>query len=226
MGAVPTGTKTIALSSSAVSDPLPEYRGNPMWKRSIDIVGAFLLLALLSPFLIVVAIFVKCSSRGPILFRQPRVGAGGKHFTILKFRTMKVRADASREHRAYVGRLATLEAPIEKPDHVDRLIPGGKFLRRYSIDELPQLINVLLGTMSLVGPRPDLLEVEDYQPWQLRRFEVLPGMTGLWQVSGKNRLSFREMIQLDIEYVDRRGFLLDARILWKTLSVVVKKDNA
>ncbi len=212
-------------SRVAEATPLPECLGTPWWKRGCDIVGASLLLCLLLPFLLAVACYIRIVSKGPALFFQRRVGEGGKHFNIIKFRTMDVRPEATAEHRVYVERLTTQDAPIEKPDHTNRIIPGGNFLRRNSIDEFPQLLNVLIGTMSLVGPRPDLLEIEDYEPWQLRRFAVLPGMTGLWQVSGKNRLTFREMIQLDIQYVEARSFALDLRILLKTFSVVVQQDN-
>ncbi|QDV67740.1 UDP-glucose:undecaprenyl-phosphate glucose-1-phosphate transferase [Rosistilla carotiformis] len=204
---------------------LPTRLGTPLWKRSCDIVGSLFLLSVLWPFLLGIALYIRLVSKGPALFLQRRVGEGGQHFNIIKFRTMDVRPEATAEHRKYVERLTSQDTPIEKPDHVNRLIRGGDFLRRNSIDELPQLFNVLMGTMSLVGPRPDLLELEDYQAWQLRRFEVLPGMTGLWQVSGKNRLTFREMIQLDIQYVEARSFALDLRILLKTFAVVVQQDN-
>lgn len=218
------GLRRDSGSVAAISRHIDQL-ATPLWKRGFDLVGASFLLCLLLPFLAAVAMYIRLVSNGPALFYQRRVGHGGKHFTIIKFRTMNMRPGSDAEHRAYLGSLASQDAPIEKPDHVSRLIRGGSFLRRYSIDELPQLINVLLGTMSLIGPRPDVLELEDYQSWQLRRFEVLPGMTGLWQVSGKNRLTFREMIQLDIQYIEARGFALDLRILWKTLAVIVQRDN-
>lgn len=115
---------------------------------------------------------------------------------------------------------------LSKPNFAGQFIPGGKFFRSWSIDELPQLINVLRGEMSLVGPRPDVLAWYDYDEWQLRRFETLPGLTGLWQVSGKNRLTFHRMIELDIQYVDSRSIGLDLWILLKTVRVLFSRDNA
>lgn len=204
---------------------LPEFVGTPVWKVCFDRVAAFILLVLLSPIFILVAIYIKLVSRGPVLFTQSRLGAGCRPFLIFKFRTMYQDLEAEASYRDYVGSLARSHAAAEKQNNRERLIPGGRFLREHSIDELPQLLNVLLGTMSLVGPRPEVLELEDYPDWQLRRFEVLPGMTGLWQTSGKNRLSFTRMVELDIEYIDRRSLWLDITLLWKTIAVVVLSDG-
>ena len=147
------------------------------------------------------------------MYIQPRLGFGGEKFRILKFRTMHDRQQFRDEvHREYVAQLAGGDQVLKKPDIKSELIPGGSLIRKMSIDELPQLWNVVKGEMSLVGPRPDLLQLEDYTPEQLRRFEVLPGITGLWQVNNKNETTFNEMIQLDIEYVDTATLLLDLRI--------------
>lgn len=197
-----------------------------MWKRMMDIVlGSVLLLALI-PFLCAVAIFIKIVSRGPVFYTQSRLGAGGKYFVIYKFRTMNFDPHADEKHRAYVESLAESDELAEKPEYSDRLIPFGGVIRKFSIDELPQLLNVLIGNMTLVGPRPDVVGIEAYTQEQLRRFETLPGMTGLWQVSGKNLLSFNRMIELDIEYIEKRTLWLDLKIMYRTLSVVVSSNNS
>ena len=148
-------------------------------------------------------------------------------FTIYKFRTMdSVDPDvATMEHRNYISSRAELDEVIAKPDHKHRLIPGGGFLRTRSLDELPQLFNVLLGNMSLIGPRPDVLDWDDYTAEQQQRFAVKPGISGLWQVSGKNRLSFSKMMELDIEYVEKRSFKFDLWIAFKTIQLILSKDN-
>lgn len=201
-------------------------RATPVWKRGVDICGVALAAPLLSPCLLLVAIYIKLVSPGPVLFVQTRVGWAGDDFLIYKFRTMHVPA-VSRDttHRDYLVGQAGDQGPNKKPDYGNDLIPGGKWLRKLSIDELPQLLNVLQGNMSLVGPRPDLLQVADYQPQQLRRFEVLPGMTGLWQVSGKNRLTFEQMIDLDIRYIETRSLWQDLRIIARTVIVVLFDRN-
>ncbi len=203
------------------------WRPTPVWKRMFDFIGAMILLLVLSPMLVLIAIYIRCVSRGPALFRQPRLGEMGDYFTILKFRTMHACDPhlATSQHRAYVSSLADSDEVVSKPDYSDRLIPGGAFLRRCSIDELPQLINVLLGDMSLIGPRPDVLDWADYSEWQLQRFAVKPGISGLWQVSGKNRLSFSRMMELDIEYVDRRSFRFDLWIAYETVKMILSNDN-
>lgn len=151
----------------------------------------------------------------------------GKYFVIYKFRTLHQAnsIDATQEHRQFVAELANSDAVAAKPDLSSRLIPWGGFLRSSSLDELPQLINVIRGEMSLIGPRPDVLDWQDYPEWQLRRFEVTPGITGLWQVSGKNRLTFRQMVELDIRYIERRSIWLDMWILVKTVKLILNKGN-
>ena len=197
----------------------------PLWKRAIDIAGSVLALILLSPLLLAVPILIKIVSPGPVLFRQDRVGYRGKVFTIWKFRTMHVNADPT-PHRDYVQGLINNENIMTKLDHGKdhRIIPFGNLLRATGIDELPQLINVFLGDMSLVGPRPCLsYEVQEYSPWQMRRFDAVPGLTGLWQVSGKNRTTFKEMMRLDIGYAKKRAFRLDMIIFLKTIPAIVRQ---
>ncbi len=192
----------------------------------MDIVLSLGLIILLSPLLLGIAAFIRLFSGGPVLFRQVRLGEMGKDFKILKFRTLYPSATATEDHRRFVSSLNSDNQTIRKPDLAGRLIPGGKFLRSWSLDELPQLINVLLGEMSIIGPRPDVLAWNDYEEWQLQRFECLPGITGLWQVSGKNRLTFSQMIELDIQYVENRSLGLDLWILIKTFRVLMLRDNA
>ncbi len=202
------------------------HRPTPLWKRSIDLVGALTLLVLLSPLLILIAAFIRITSGGPVFFTQVRLGEMGREFVIYKFRTLQICSRATDDHRQFVSNLSANGNAIGKPDLSKRLIPGGNFLRKTSLDELPQLLNIIRGEMSLIGPRPDVLLWEDYQPWQLRRFEVLPGVTGLWQVSGKNRLTFNEMIDKDIEYVTKRSIGLDLRIAIKTVRMLLLRENA
>jgi lipopolysaccharide/colanic/teichoic acid biosynthesis glycosyltransferase len=201
-------------------------RTNPTWKRALDLMIVMTAAPLIAPVLGLVAIFIKVVSPGPVLFRQSRVGYTGERFVIYKFRTMHV-ASESRDnvHRDYVAAHAGTGVPIRKPEYASELIPGGSLIRKLSIDEFPQLLNVLRGNMSIVGPRPDLLQVEDYETWQLQRFEVLPGMTGLWQISGKNRLTFEEMIELDIQYAGSRSLLKDLKIILMTFVVIFRERN-
>ena len=188
----------------------------PASKRAMDVCGAALLIVLLAPLLMLVAVLIKLGSpKGSALFVQERVGWRGKPFKIFKFRTMTQNVDTE-QHRRYVSSLARAGGALEKPEMASRLIWLGKFYRSTAIDELPQLFNVLRGEMSLVGPRPDVLGLDDYEPWQRNRFAVLPGLTGLWQVSGKNRLTFDQMIELDLEYIKRQSIALDISVLART----------
>ncbi len=201
-------------------------RGTPGWKRALDVFGVILVAPFVAPVLAFVAIYIRIVSPGPVFFVQSRVGCGGHDFKIYKFRTMHV-PTVSRDatHRDYVASRSANDGPLRKPDYRNDLIPGGEMLRKLSVDEFPQLLNVWRGNMSLVGPRPDVLRLDDYEPWQLRRFEVLPGMTGLWQVSGKNRLTFDQMVELDIEYVETRCLSRDLKILAKTVVVLLFQRN-
>lgn len=214
-------------ANGKVKATIIERRAHPGWKRALDLLGVAVVSPFLIPLLASVALYIKLVSRGPVLFVQSRVGFGGEDFRIFKFRTMHV-PDISREevHRDYVNGKARFGEPLRKPDYYKKdLIPGGELLRAWSIDEFPQLINVLLGNMSLVGPRPDVLQLNDYESWHLRRFEVLPGMTGLWQVSGKNRLTHNEMVALDIEYIETRSLRTDLMILARTVFVLLDRDE-
>ncbi|HSU52909.1 MAG TPA: sugar transferase [Candidatus Dormibacteraeota bacterium] len=193
--------------------------GLPLWKRGLD--GAVILL--LSPGILlisgVVAAVIKLGSPGPVLFKQKRVGYRGQYFTCFKFRTMKTNADTE-THRKHTQELISSDTPMTKLDSKSdsRLVPFGTVLRATGLDELPQLLNVLKGEMSIVGPRPCIpYEYELYEPWQRRRFDATPGLTGLWQVSGKNRTTFNQMIRLDIEYSERASLGLDLKIILKTL---------
>ena len=194
----------------------------PTWKRVMDIVGSLVACVCLSPVLLLVAFVIKVVSPGPVLLRQKRVGHHGKTFTIWKFRTMKADADSA-VHQNHVRSLMTTNQPMTKLDlsRDPRIIPFGNFIRRCCLDELPQLINVLRGEMSLVGPRPCVpYEAEQYGPRERKRFDAVPGMTGLWQVSGKNRTTFNEMIRLDINYARSRSFWLDIKILLWTMPAI------
>ena len=201
------------------------FRGMPLWKRSMDILGALLGLILLSPVFLLVSALIKIMSPGPVFFKQERVGYGGKRFNFWKFRTMKVNADTSAHQQYFAGLInggkdgtGGSEQPMAKLDDDNpQIIPFGRILRKSCLDELPQLINVLRGDMSLVGPRPPIpYEVEEYLRWHKGRFDSAPGMTGLWQVSGKNRLTFKEMVRLDIRYSKNLSFFSDLKILMMT----------
>jgi lipopolysaccharide/colanic/teichoic acid biosynthesis glycosyltransferase len=201
----------------------PTRTGYRIAKRILDVVGAFVGLVVVSPVLGIVAVAVKLDSPGPVLFRQIRLGIGGRPFTLLKFRTMHLSAD-ERRHQDHIRELLqTGEAATEDttwaPIAADPRVTGiGGFLRRSHLDELPQFLNVLRGDMSLVGPRPPIpYEVELYEPWQLPRLSVVPGLTGLWQAYGWGRLSFADGVKLDLEYVERRSFGLDLKIILRTL---------
>ena len=197
----------------------------PIWKRGLDIACVLLALPVIALLFSLIALWIKLSSRGPVFFRQERVGLGGRTFVCLKFRSMKVGAD-TQLHKDYLKQLLRSETPMTKMDvnGDPRLIPFGAWLRSTGLDELPQLINVLRGDMSLVGPRPCIpYEAEDYQPWQKERFGTLPGLTGLWQVSGKNQTTFNEMIKLDIGYVRNKSLWMDIKIILKTVPALVSQ---
>lgn len=189
-------------------------------KRAFDLVAALALLALLSPVLLIAALCVKLSSPGPVLFRQRRIGQDGRPFEMLKLRTMVANADSA-IHQAYVAKLIRGEAGAEggqfKLAADPRITPVGRWLRKLSIDELPQLVNVVKGEMSLVGPRPPLAyEYELYDERARQRLSVRPGITGLWQVSGRNQLDFHQMVDLDLAYIARWSLWLDLTIVLRT----------
>ncbi|MFP5229769.1 MAG: sugar transferase [Acidobacteriota bacterium] len=201
-------------------------------KRVMDVVGATLMLIACMPLFAVIALAVKLTSKGPVLFRQDRIGQYGRRFTFLKFRSMRVNNDAS-EHKEYVKRLIAGVAEgvqtangqsVFKLAGDKRITPIGKFLRKTSLDELPQFINVLRGDMSLVGPRPPVpYELAAYQTWHRRRvLQVKPGITGLWQVTGRSRVRFDDMVRLDLRYAISWSPWLDLKILLRTPAAVIK----
>ncbi|MBI3853217.1 MAG: sugar transferase [Verrucomicrobia bacterium] len=195
----------------------------PRWKRVLDMAAILVALPLLFPLMLFIALLIRAVSAGPVLFRQERVGYLGRRFTCFKFRTMVVGADTT-VHQGHLNHLMSSDVPMVKMDTQGdpRLIPLGLLLRSSGLDELPQIINVLLGDMSLVGPRPCLpYEYDKYLPWQRERFNTLPGLTGLWQVSGKNRTTFVEMIQLDINYVRNKNLWLDFKIILRTIPALI-----
>ena len=195
-----------------------------MLKRAIDETFAAVGLIILSPVLVAVAVAIKLDSPGPILFRQVRVGKNGRHFVLHKFRSMRVGAEQEQEKLAGLNEAT---GPLFKIRDDPRLTRVGKFIRRTSLDELPQLYNVLRGEMSLVGPRPPLpKEVEQYQEWHKKRLEIAPGLTGLWQVSGRSELTFDEMVLLDIYYIENWSPILDTSITLRTIPRVLFGDGA
>jgi exopolysaccharide biosynthesis polyprenyl glycosylphosphotransferase len=204
-------------------------------KRSMDVVGSISMLLVLSPLLLLVAIAVKLTSKGPILFRQQRVGLHGELFTFLKFRSMYVNNDP-KIHQEFVARFiagesngtgAASAAPVFKLTNDPRVTKLGRLLRATSIDELPQLFNVLAGQMALVGPRPPLpYEYNRYNAWHRRRNDVKPGITGLWQVTGRSRTTFDEMVRLDLKYAREWSVWTDLKILLQTPRAVLSGDGA
>ncbi|WP_026162862.1 sugar transferase [Kribbella catacumbae] len=194
-------------------------------KRSLDLMLALTGMVLAAPVLLAIYLWIRLTSPGPGLFRQVRLGADQREFVMFKFRTMRTDADPA-VHQEYIARMAA--GQVEKVDglyklHRDpRITSAGRFLRKTSIDELPQLLNVLRGEMSLVGPRPVLpFEAELFPDWAADRFEVKPGLTGLWQVSGRNRLTMTEGLRYDLEYVANRSVRMDLLIILKTIPAVL-----
>jgi lipopolysaccharide/colanic/teichoic acid biosynthesis glycosyltransferase len=195
----------------------------PVWKRFMDIIGSLTGLILFAPVFVLIALLIKTISPGPVFFRQRRVGYLGKDFTIWKFRTMLINTDTSRHHK-HVNELMKDDLTLRKLDDDPQIIPFGKILRKSCLDELPQLINVLLGDMSLVGPRPEpCYNADGYLVWHRARFNVVPGMTGLWQIKGKNKTTFSEMMRLDIAYARKRSFWLEIKILLLTVPAIMSQ---
>ncbi|CAN5699991.1 sugar transferase [soil metagenome] len=193
-------------------------------KRTIDIIGSVVLIVLLSPLLAAIALWIRKDSKGPAFFKQERSGRDARPFTCVKFRTMSADAEA---RRAGLEHLSEGPGLLFKLRQDPRVTAAGRVLRRYSLDELPQLINVLKGEMSLVGPRPALpSEVEQYDDWVRNRLRVKPGMTGLWQVSGRTDTSFADYVRYDLFYIQNWSLSLDAWILWRTLRAVITTEGA
>jgi exopolysaccharide production protein ExoY len=194
----------------------------PGWKYALDITCILLALPIWLPLMILLILVTRLASPGPIFYRQERVGFGGRHFSIWKLRTMKVSAE-TRTHEQYFQGLMKGDCPMTKLDAYGdpRVAPFGRILRASGLDELPQIFNVLCGEMSLVGPRPCTPnEFAHYEPWQRQRVNGLPGLTGYWQVNGKNKTTFNEMIVMDLFYLKNVSILLDLKIMFKTLAVM------
>lgn len=193
-------------------------------KRTLDIVGSLVGLILLSPVIIIVALLIRKESKGPVIFSQKRIGLNEKSFEMYKFRSMVPNAE---ELKKKLLEKNEMSGPMFKMKDDPRITKIGKFIRKTSIDELPQLINVLKGEMSLVGPRPSLPhEVEKFEDWMLKRLEVKPGLTCYWQVSGRNNIDFEEWMQLDVDYVEDRNLFLDVKLIFKTVFVLFGDKNA
>jgi exopolysaccharide biosynthesis polyprenyl glycosylphosphotransferase len=206
------------------SKPLLTFSATPedeflLLKRALDFFMALIALVVLSPLLLILALLVKLTSRGPILFSQTRCGLGARRFTLYKFRSMRADADLIREE---LEALNEVDGPVFKIRNDPRCTPIGRFMRKFSLDELPQLLNIIKGDMSFVGPRPPLPEeVEKYERWQRRRLRMQPGLTCLWALEGRSKLSFRRWMELDLEYIDHWSMSLDWKILLKTIPIVV-----
>src|SRR5437762_12902199 len=202
--------------------PAAPAHGVPGWKSALDITCILLLLPIWLPLMILLMLVTRLASPGPIFYRQERVGLGGRHFFIWKFRTMKLSTE-TQTHEHYFEELMRIDCPMTKLDAYGdpRLAPFGRILRASGLDELPQIFNVLRGEMSLVGPRPCTPnEFAHYEPWQRERVNGLPGLTGYWQVNGKNKTTFNEMIAMDLFYLENVSILLDLKIMLKTGAVI------
>jgi lipopolysaccharide/colanic/teichoic acid biosynthesis glycosyltransferase len=234
--AAPSASGTLVSSAGKTDHTLQvwDVRGNsaeaahgrseeiPLWKRVLDVTCILLSMPFWLPVVVLVALWVKVVSPGPIFFKQERVGYRGSRFLLFKFRTMKVNVETG-SHEKHLEQLIDGNAPMTKLDSGDpRIIAGGRILRALGLDELPQLFNVLRGEMSLVGPRPCTPhEFQRYKDWQQERVNSLPGLTGFWQVNGKNKTTFTEMIHMDIWYTRNLSLMLDLTIMVKTLPAII-----
>ena len=193
-------------------------------KRLFDIVAATCGIVILSPLMIIIAVLIKAEDHGPIFYKQVRVGENGKTFKMYKFRSMFVNADKMLDK---LKEQNDVDGPMFKMKRDPRVTKIGHFIRKHSLDELPQFFNVLKGDMSLVGPRPPLpSEVEEYSEYDKQRLFVIPGCTGLWQATERNEVGFNEMVQLDIQYIQRASFTFDLWIIWKTVEIVIKPNGS
>lgn len=193
-------------------------------KRLLDIVCSFMGLLFLSPIFLIVAIAIKIESKGPIIFKQERVGKNGKHFYMYKFRSMVINAE---ELKAKLEKQNEMSGPMFKIKKDPRVTKVGRFIRKTSIDELPQLVNILRGEMSIVGPRPSLpKEVAQFDDWMMKRLDVEPGLTCFWQVSGRNNIGFKEWMQMDVYYAENRNLKMDIKLILKTVRVLFGDSNA
>lgn len=208
----------LSLSSAPESELLLFF------KRTFDVLCAAFSLALLAPFMLIIAAAIRVTSPGPVFFRQTRCGIGGRQFMLYKFRSMINNAE---QLKAELHQLNELDGPVFKISDDPRITPVGRWLRRFSIDELPQLWNILRGDMSFVGPRPAVPEeVEQYEPWQRRRLRMRPGLTCIWVLEGRNHLDFNRWIQLDLAYIDTWSLWLDAKIFFRTIPIVLSGRGA
>ena len=216
-------------ASSLVEDPadsptVEQKRTFDILKRFTDIAIASLILLLFLPVIPVIVILIKLDSCGPVLFRQKRVGKDGREFDFFKFRSMHTGAE---NVIASLRPLSGVDGPVFKLKEDPRVTGTGRFLRRSSLDELPQLLNVLKGDMSIVGPRPNLpSEVSQYLPWQRRRLDVTPGITCYWQIAGRSHIGFQEWMRLDLEYIRSRSLVTDLKIMLKTIPAVIARKGA
>jgi exopolysaccharide biosynthesis polyprenyl glycosylphosphotransferase len=207
------GTKLITLKT------IPTKNVQLIFKELLDFTIALIFLILILPVMAVIALLIKLASRGPVFFVQERIGLYGRRFKFYKFRTMIQGAD---DLKPQLEKFNEASGPVFKIKNDPRLTSLGRFLRKFSLDELPQLFNVLKGEMSLVGPRPPIQkEVEKYQPWQRRRLSMKPGLTCIWQVSGRSQLGFETWMSMDLEYIDNWSLWLDLKILLKTIPAVL-----
>lgn len=203
---------------------IKERKGYEFLKRSIDVIGSLCGLILLSPILLVIMALIKLESKGPVIFSQDRVGQYGKKFKMYKFRSMVVNAE---ELKKKLQAQNEMSGPMFKMKDDPRVTKIGKFIRKTSLDEIAQLVNVLKGDMSLVGPRPSLpQEVEQFEAWMHRRHDVKPGLTCYWQVSGRNNIDFEDWMKLDIKYVQDRNLWVDIKLIFKTVGVLFGDKNA
>ena len=216
-------------ASSLVEDPSDSFvverkRTFDILKRFTDIAVASLILLLVLPVMPVIVLLIKLDSPGSVLFRQKRVGKDGREFDFFKFRSMHTGAE---NVIASLRPLSGVDGPVFKLKQDPRITSTGRFLRRSSLDELPQLLNVLKGDMSVVGPRPNLpSEVSQYLPWQRRRLDVTPGITCYWQIAGRSHIGFQEWMRLDLEYIRSRSLITDIKIMLKTIPAVIARKGA
>ena len=206
------------------NEPTKGFSFYEVIKRTIDIVCSFVGILVLSPLFIVIAIIIKLTSKGPVFFSQKRVGKHGREFDMYKFRSMVVNAEELKEKLAAQNEMS---GPMFKMKDDPRVTKVGKFIRKTSIDELPQLWNILKGDMSLVGPRPSLpKEVAQFEDWMHKRLDVKPGLTCYWQVSGRNNIDFEDWMKLDVKYVKERNLWIDIKLIFKTVGVLFGDKNA
>jgi len=203
---------------------IPEFGGSIFFKEIFDWIGACLLLTILSPLFLIIAFVIKITSSGPVFFKQERSGLYGRKFTFYKFRSMVKNAEEIKENLQHLNETS---GPVFKIKNDPRVTKFGRFLRRTTLDELPQLINVIKGEMSLVGPRPPIpSEVEKYDTWQRRRLSMKPGMTCIWQISGRSEIPFEKWMELDLKYIDNWSLWLDFKILLKTIPAILSRKGA